>query len=212
MATKAQITANRNNAKQSTGPKTTEGKATVSQNAIKHGLTAKKTVIPGEEHLDFNLYHYEMIEELDPLGPMESMLADRIVSLAWRLERAARIENKAIHALLVPKPLSGSDKYFNASTSDCAGKFKSDVDQASQLGRTIIKDFSNARVLDRLLVYERRIESSLYKTMRQLQKLTKIRRSRTKTSFHPPFPSDRELFLVLDLRILVSFFSSRMVL
>ncbi len=177
MATKAQITANRNNAQESTGPKTTEGKATVSLNAIKHGLTAKKYLIPGEEHLDFNLYHYEMIKELDPVSPMESMLANRIVNLSWRLERAARIQNETIHALCVPKPISGSDKYFNAKHADYAGEYKSDVDQASPLGRSIIKDFSDERVLDRLMMYERRIEASLYKTMRELQKLTLIRKS-----------------------------------
>ena len=176
MATEAQITANRSNAKESTGPKTTEGKATVSQNAIKHGLTAQRTVIPGENLADFELYRYEMIEELDPLGPMESMLADRIVSLSWRLRRTMRFQNETIHALCVPIPLSGSDKYFNDMHSEYAGEFKSDVDQASRLGRSIIKDFSNARVLDRLMMYERRIESSLYKTVRELQKLKLTRK------------------------------------
>ena len=205
MATKAQITANRNNAQESTGPKTTEGKETVSQNAIKHGLTAKKYLIPGEEHLDFNLYHYEMIKELDPVSPMESMLANRIVNLSWRLERAARIQNETIHALCVPKPISGSDKYFNAKHADYAGEYKSDVDQASPLGRSIIKDFSDERVLDRLMMYERRIEASLYKTMRELQKLTLIRKSRRSprnnqssiihNHSNPPIPADRALFM-----------------
>ena len=195
MATEAQIRANRSNAKESTGPKTTDGKATVSQNAIKHGLTAQKTVIPGESLGDFAMFHYEMVEELEPLGSMESMLADRIVSLSWRLRRTMRIQNETIHALLVPIPLSGSDKYFNDIHSEYAGEFKSDVDQASPLSRSIIKDFSNARVLDRLMMYERRIENSLYKTMRELQKLTKIRKSRTKTSFRPPIPADSSAFM-----------------
>lgn len=41
MATPAQIAANRRNAKRSTGPITPEGKAICSQNALKHGLSAK---------------------------------------------------------------------------------------------------------------------------------------------------------------------------
>ncbi len=46
MATPAQIAANRRNAAKSTGPKTSRGKVTSSQNAQKHGLTAK---IPEDE-------------------------------------------------------------------------------------------------------------------------------------------------------------------
>jgi hypothetical protein len=39
MATKAQINANRRNSKKSTGPRTAESKAVVSQNVVKHGLS-----------------------------------------------------------------------------------------------------------------------------------------------------------------------------
>jgi hypothetical protein len=39
-----------------------------------------------------------------------------------------------------------------------------------------IKDFSNSRVLERLLMYERRIEHSLYKTMLELQRLQLLRK------------------------------------
>jgi hypothetical protein len=38
------------------------------------------------------------------------------------------------------------------------------------LGQVVMTDFARAQVLDRLLVYERRIESSLYRTMAQLRK------------------------------------------
>ena len=47
MATKAQIKANRENAKKSTGPRTEEGKQRVSLNALKHGLLARDAVLPG---------------------------------------------------------------------------------------------------------------------------------------------------------------------
>jgi hypothetical protein len=43
------------------------------------------------------------------------------------------------------------------------------------LGRIALKDFSNARVLDRLLMYERRIEHSLFKTTLELQRLHLLR-------------------------------------
>jgi len=53
MSTEAQIHANRQNAQKSTGPKTAEGKAAVSQNAVKHGLIASEAVITGENLADY---------------------------------------------------------------------------------------------------------------------------------------------------------------
>lgn len=49
MTTSEKIEANRKNALQSTGPRSLEGKALVSMNAIKHGLTAKHCTIKGFE-------------------------------------------------------------------------------------------------------------------------------------------------------------------
>ena len=43
----------------------------------------------------------------------------------------------------------------------------------SAFGRKAVQDFNLERVLDRLLVYERRIEHSLYRTMAELRKLRK---------------------------------------
>ena len=49
MSTQAQTKANRQNSKKSTGPRTAEGKAVVSKNAVKHGLFAAEAVITGED-------------------------------------------------------------------------------------------------------------------------------------------------------------------
>ena len=53
MASEKQIEANRRNAQLSTGPKTPEGKAAVSRNALKHGFHAAKILFQdgNEEHL-----------------------------------------------------------------------------------------------------------------------------------------------------------------
>ncbi|HUU19665.1 MAG TPA: hypothetical protein VMW72_21120 [Sedimentisphaerales bacterium] len=182
MATEAQILTNRRNAQNSTGPRTPEGKAAVSQNAVQHGLSARQAVISSESQADFDLYRERMLAELAPAGPMESMLAERIVSLSWRLKRVCRIQNQVIDALNADNTSSPLAKltqslFFKNHEQSQAGPSTSTAHLA--LGRMAIKDFANARVLDRLLMYERRIEHSLYKTLLELQRLNLIRKMNT---------------------------------
>jgi hypothetical protein len=176
MATEAQILANRLNAQESTGPRTPEGKAAVAQNAVKHGLSGRLDVIKGEDQAEFDLHRGAMLGELAPAGPMEAMLAERVVGLSWRLERVERIHNEVFDALLADRnsPLA---KLVRSLEPKAAGQPKDGPDGEGDLdlGRAVIKDFSNSRVLDRLLMYERRIEHSLYKTMAELQRLRLVR-------------------------------------
>jgi hypothetical protein len=179
MATEAQILANRRNAQESTGPRSPEGKNVVSQNGVKHGLTARQDVISSENQAEFDLYRDRMLAELAPDSPMESMLAERIVSLSWRLKRAGRIQNETIDALNADRTSSPLAKltqslFFKAAGQPQGGPSTSDGDLA--LGRIAIKDFSNARVLERLLMYERRLEHSLYKTILEVQRLLVMRK------------------------------------
>jgi len=179
MSTEAQIRANRLNSQKSTGPHTSEGKAAVSQNAVKHGLLARQTVISSESQADFDLYRQQMLAELAPASPMESMLAERIVSLSWRLKRAGRIQNQTIDALNArntSSPLTKLTKSLLFKGQDPPQEHPSESAAHLTLGRLAIKDFANARVLDRLLMYERRIEHSLYRTILELQRLNLIRK------------------------------------
>ena len=48
MVSDKQLEANRQNALQSTGPKTAEGVEVVKNNALRHGLRAIQTVVPGK--------------------------------------------------------------------------------------------------------------------------------------------------------------------
>ena len=173
MATEAQILANRRNAQKSTGPRTSEGRASVSQNAVKHGLTAAQDVISSESQADFDLYRDQLLTELAPASPIESMLAERVVSLSWRLKRICGIQNQAIDALNADNTSSPLAKLTKSLFSKAHYQPQQDPSESATalaLGRLAIKDFSNARVLERLLMYERRIENSLYKTILELQR------------------------------------------
>jgi len=179
MASQAQIVANRRNAEKSTGPNSPEGKAVVSQNSVTHGLTADQDVISCESQAEFDLYRDQMVAELAPVGPMESALAERIVSLLWRLKRAGRMQNQTIdakHADQINNPMA---KLTQSLLSKGLRQPQGDASAPEAdltLGRLAIKDFANARVLERLFLYERRIENSLYRTILELQRLTLIRK------------------------------------
>ena len=179
MATTAQTKANRLNARKSTGPSTPRGKTIASQNSLKHGLSAHQPIIAGESQPDYRLYRDQMLAELNPLTPIESMLAHRVISLSWRLKRAVRFQNQAIDAMLQrnsSNPLARLTQSLPFKFPGLANPAKPPSDDPLALGRAAINDLSNARVLERLLMYERRIEHSLYKTILELQRLHLIRK------------------------------------
>ena len=177
MSSQKQIKANRQNAQNSTGPRTIDGKATASQNAIKHGLSAKYDVISSESQADFDLHRQRILDELDPVSPIESMLAERVVSLSWRLERTVRIQNQVFDAKIFnsnnPSPIA---KLAKSMLPKHLKQAQPESPPELELGQLAIKDFANSRVLDRLLMYERRIEHSLYKTLLEFQRLHLIRK------------------------------------
>jgi hypothetical protein len=179
MSTQSQILANRLNALKSTGPRTNEGKAAVSQNAVKHGLLAERDVITSESQADFDLYRQQLLDELSPVSPMESILAERIVTLSWRLKRAGRFQNQAIDALNADQTNDPLKKLTQSLYRSIAGEPLRGANNSNgelALGRLAVKDFANARVLDRLLMYERRIEHSLYKTLLEFQRLNLVKK------------------------------------
>jgi hypothetical protein len=95
MASTTQLTANQANAHHSTGPRTDEGKARVSQNALRHGLTARHLVIRDDEHEEFDALLNSLSSELDPQGAIETVAFHELLHAAWSLHRFRRIEAEA---------------------------------------------------------------------------------------------------------------------
>jgi hypothetical protein len=89
----ARAAASRKNGARSRGPRTEEGKAKSAQNALKHGLRAQKhLVLPEEDGAEFADLEAALLEELAPVGALQTVLAQRVAVAAWRLARADRIE------------------------------------------------------------------------------------------------------------------------
>ena len=74
--------ANRRNALRSTGPKTAEGVEGCKMNAFRHGLRAVQTVVPGENSDDWEAHRAAIVDDLGPVGAMETALAEQVAAEA----------------------------------------------------------------------------------------------------------------------------------
>ena len=92
MSTEAQINANRQNARHSTGPVTESGKANSSRNALTLGLYTRQDYVKHEERDLYKEFCDTMYLELDPAGLLEQTLASEITGASWRLRRCSAAE------------------------------------------------------------------------------------------------------------------------
>jgi len=148
MATSKQIAANRRNAQKSTGPKTAEGRAIVSRNAITHGLTAARAVVLPEEQEEFDQFAAAMRYEWDPQSPLEQFYLERVIHCCWRLKRVTRMETSVFLALRQKEGVVSAQ------------------DDPAMLGRAYIEGHS---VLTSLSRHERQIERSLRDAQHEIE-------------------------------------------
>jgi hypothetical protein len=93
MTTSSQIAANQSNAKQSTGPKTPEGKAVSCLNRFKHGCTGAFTVLPWESQDEFDMLIGSLRDEHKPSGVTEMILVDKMAQALWLSKRAQMLQH-----------------------------------------------------------------------------------------------------------------------
>jgi hypothetical protein len=92
MASDAQILANQENAKKSTGPKTVEGKQRSSMNAMTHGIFAQIPILPGEDRELLNAIADGINQTYKPRDAMEVILVERITVASFRQIRLREAE------------------------------------------------------------------------------------------------------------------------
>ena len=159
VVSEVKLAANRKNAKRSTGPKDT---TRTRLNALKHGLLSRQPVILGESARSFRRFS-RMVkqEELKPRTAMESILADRIVCLLWRLKRLERVERDII---------SGDVERW--STPRSRGRL-----ELPALGAAMVGRLSNRDTFGKLSRYETAIERSLMRMRAEFCKLQEARQA-----------------------------------
>ena len=92
MATIKQIEANRLNAQKSSGPRTAEGKASSSQNALKTGIDAQSIIIRGEDIADLETLTAEYLLRFHPQTPEQRHYVDCLIRDDWQLRRLAKAD------------------------------------------------------------------------------------------------------------------------
>jgi hypothetical protein len=138
------------------GPKTPEGKARVSRNAIKHGLLAKTVVLEGENRQLFRKLLTEFMDEFQPATAVERALVETLAVTRWRQLRLWGIEKAGL-------------------THQMANQDQSIEDEAT---RAALAFQSQMRSLELLNRYEARYDRQFN---RALVRLTNMRENRTKT-------------------------------
>lgn len=165
MTTQKQIDANRRNAQKSTGPKTPEGKETVSQNAVRHGLLAQALVLDGESREEFDRFSEGLMAHLAPIGHVETMLAERVVAGAWRLRRALRVEWALVwqdqHLLITRLGTHAADEDPNEIAKP-----------EDMMAERMLRDDT----YEKFRRYESSIERGFYRALHELQRLQAARR------------------------------------
>ena len=92
MATQAQIDANRENAKLSTGAKTPEGKEASSRNNFRHGLTGHAFFLLETENAEnFDLLKQALAHEHQPQTLTEHILVEKMAQYHWLVQRAQHL-------------------------------------------------------------------------------------------------------------------------
>jgi len=92
MASPNQLAANRANAQLSTGPTSSEGKAKVSHNALKTGLTGRTILLPSDDVAAYQAQVDRIFKQFAPESDEEKRLSQSLADTLWRLERIPSLE------------------------------------------------------------------------------------------------------------------------
>ncbi len=93
MAAWPSLAANRANARFSTGPKTPEGKAKSSLDAVKTGLTGRTILLTSEDAALYRAHVERFRRELQPVSELEAQLVQNLADTQWRLNRIPGLES-----------------------------------------------------------------------------------------------------------------------
>ena len=151
MTSLAQINANRNNAKKSTGPKTQMGKKSSSQNALTHGIFAQIPILPGEDKEAITALADEITFAYKPQDAMELILVERIIMASIRQVRLRDAEAATVKISMAPERIA--DALNSALRVDfmervTADDLKPEMESYYQSYLEVLKEIEDSHYLD----------------------------------------------------------------
>ena len=174
MTSQAQMASNRKNARLSTGPRTPEGKAVSSQNALRHGALSTQVILPDEDPEAFAALSQQVTAQLAPDGPVDDVFVERAIVSIWRLRRAVRMETAVI-----------AQRTREATVALAESQRGGDP-----LAVAVIRDATGADTLSKLSRYETTHERALYRALHELERRQAARHGQ---AVAPPAVIDLEI-------------------
>jgi hypothetical protein len=162
MASPQQLTANCANAQRSTGPTSPEGKAKVSHNALKTGLTGRTVLLPSDDVAAYQAHVERIFAQYSPETDDERRLTESIAGTLWRLDRIPALET-GIYAI---------------ARRELASQFADEPDEAVRKAMIEAQIFlTYRRDLNNLSIQEMRLRRQHEKDEAELKRLIAERRA-----------------------------------
>ena len=163
-----QLEANRANSLKSTGPKSEEVKLQSRGNALKHGLTARKHLIVGDDPIEFEEYRDNLWCELQPKTVLQEEMVMQISTAGWKIRRYQMVETGLFNHEAFKAYEFNSLINFSSNTiylADFKGKVCKNEPISELQGKALSEDCSRSNAILKLSTLEQRLIARFYKLL-----------------------------------------------
>ena len=172
MTSDKQKASNRANAAKSTGPRSAAGKKKSSQNALVHGLTSQKSLLPNEKAEEYAQFELAIRSHFGDGSAIRLALVDIVVSYLWRIRRIPNIE-VALFAWV--RHLEARTHDFVASDRIIVSAFDkiwpdAETKLTLEIGR-MFETFFSSDYMNKFQRYEAGLQRDLRYALRELREL-----------------------------------------
>jgi len=164
------------------------GKANVSVNALKHGLTARDILLPNESREEYEQFRKRLRLDLGPKSALEEALAEKIIDDLWRLRRVPFLEAnvywRAYREVLVRQAISNTVRAHPPWREEHLSSAQKEAEQRFTEARSASEDPSlqitsaletRPQALTNLWRHEAALVKSVLKNLDELQRFQAAR-------------------------------------